>query len=202
MAQQQNRQTAYKIRISDLVNGNFVKGDGWEPNYVVVNDLKVARVNLICAIVSKENAENHQSIIIDDGSAKISVRSFDEKITFDDFKIGDAVLLIARLREFNGEKYLTPEIIKKVENKKWIELRGLEFGEKKQKEVLIEEKIEDGVKGGPIDHTLKIIRKLDNGEGANFEDVINELKDEQLVAELLKQGEIFEPKPGKLKVLE
>lgn len=199
MAQQQNRRTAYKIRISDLINGSFVKEDGWEPNYILVNGSKVSRVNLICAIVSKEFNETYQSILIDDGSDKISVRAFDEKINFDGLEVGDIVLLIARLREFNGETYLTPEIIRKVENKGWIELRKLELGggpkEKAKEEVV------DNAETS-VDRALTVIRELDNGEGAVYENVVKKLGDEGLISELLKQGELFEPKPGKLKVLE
>ncbi len=198
---QQNRQTAYKVKISDLVNGVFVKEEGWEPNYVMVDDIKVSRVNLICVVVSKEFNESYQSIIVDDGTGKISVRSFDEKINFDDFEVGDVVLLIARLREFNKEKYLAPEIIKKIENKKWIELRKLELSKNQMKENKKEIVVEDDEEND-IDKVLDVVRKLDCGDGANFEDVVQQIKDEKIVYELLKQGEIFEFKPGKLKVLE
>lgn len=200
---QQNRQTAYKVNISDLINGNFVKEEGWEPNYVVINNIHVSRVNIICVIVSKEFNESYQSIIVDDGTGRISVRSFDEKINFDDFEVGDVVLLIARLREFSKEKYLAPEIIRKIENKKWIELRKIELEKnKKQQKEIEKEVVIEGVIETDADKLLDIVRNLDNGDGANFEDVVQQVKDENIVYEMLKQGEIFEFRPGKLKVLE
>ena len=195
---QQNRQTAYKVRISDVINGPFVKSEGWEANHVVVNGLQVARVNLICIVVSKEFNENYKSIVVDDGSAKISVKSFDNKFDFDNFEVGDSILLIARLREFSGERYLTPEIMKKVENKKWLELRKLEIKPTKKEQKIFEE----DVKETSADRVIAIIKNLDKGDGVNFEDLVNHVKDENLVFELLKQGDIFELRPGKLKVLE
>lgn len=198
---QQNRQTAYKIWIADLLRSPFVKAEGWDANHVIVNGAKIARVNLMCVVVSREFNENYRSIVVDDGSGKISVRSFDEKVNLDNFQVGDAILLIARLREFGSERYLTPEIIKKINNKKWMELRKLEI---KPADSAVEEKkqSEEDVKETNVDKALAIIRKLDKGDGASYEEVIIKVKDEPLVLELLKQGEIYEPKPGKLKVLE
>ncbi|MFC1728456.1 hypothetical protein ACFLZ7_03265 [Nanoarchaeota archaeon] len=204
MERGQDRQTAYKVKISDINNGVFTKEEGWEPNHVEINGNKVSRVNIMCVIVSKEFNENYQNIIVDDGSGRISARSFDDKINLDTFEIGEVVLLIARLREFSGEKYLTPEIVRKIKNKNWVELRKIELSKNQPKEEVkqAEEKVEDVVVESSTEKALNTIRKLDQGEGANREDVINELKDQELISELLNHGEIFEPKPGKLKVLE
>lgn len=198
-----NRQTAYKVSISEILEGKFVREEGWEPNCVIINGLRISRVNLICVILSKEFNENYQEIVVDDGTGKINVRSFDEKINFDDFEVGDIILLIARLREFNKERYLAPEIVKKIEDRKWIELRKLELSKNRNTagETKKESIVED-IEKSNAEKILDIIRNLDKGDGANFEDVIKQAKDDRIVYELLKQGEIFEFKPGRLKVLE
>jgi len=50
-----------------------------------------------------------------------------------------------------------------------------------------------------------LIKKLDNGDGASFEDIIKNSKNakvETIITRLLENGDVFEIKPGKLKVLE
>ena len=75
----QKRQVAYKVRIKDISEGQYVRVGGWEPNYVILgNDQKVSRINLIGTVVAKENANNYQSFLMDDGSGRISVRSFQD----------------------------------------------------------------------------------------------------------------------------
>ena len=42
MENQQIRQIAYKVRIFDLVNGEYVQKSGeWEPNYVSIGDKNI-----------------------------------------------------------------------------------------------------------------------------------------------------------------
>ena len=53
--------------------------------------------------------------------------------------------------------------------------------------------------------TLKIIKNIDDGEGADFQDVVAMAKSENaedILKNLIKNGDIFELRPGKLKVLE
>ncbi len=52
---------------------------------------------------------------------------------------------------------------------------------------------------------LEVIKKLDSGAGADYEDVITKSKmqnPEKSLLSLMKNGEVFEVSPGKLKVLE
>src|SRR3989338_7071107 len=120
------RQVAYKVRIKDLADGRYVKEEGeWTPNYVLVGETQVSRVNLIATVVSASKDSN--SLIIDDGSGKISLRAFNDNKILGNIDIGDIVLVIARPREFSQEKYLVPEIIKKIENHKWLRVRKLEL---------------------------------------------------------------------------
>ena len=57
----------------------------------------------------------------------------------------------------------------------------------------------------PADKIFQLIKSTDSGEGADTEEVISKSNlenAEQLVKKLLEEGEIFEVKPGKLKILE
>jgi RPA family protein len=213
MAEQQKRQIAYKTRIKDLLGGKYVKEEGWNPNYIEAGERKISRINLIGTIVSKEAIDSFQSLIIDDGTGKISARTFEKDLSLDNLDIGDVVLIIGRPREYGGEKYILIEIIRKIENKKWILYRKAELekyiipSEKPEEKKIEEEQItteEEVIKeGSPAEMILKRIKEQDKGEGADFDEVIKGIDDgEKIISTLLSDGEVFEIKPGKLKVLE
>ncbi|MBU0535404.1 MAG: hypothetical protein KKE20_00430 [Nanoarchaeota archaeon] len=125
----QARQTAVKTRISSLINGQYVVQQGWEPNYILYNDEKISRINIIGVIVSKNQNElsNNKSVMIDDGSGRISVRTFDESSVLDSVSVGEMIILIGRPREYGNEIYIVPEIIKPLQDKRWAEVRRLEL---------------------------------------------------------------------------
>ena len=222
----QKRQAAIKVRVRDIINGKYVKEEGWLPNYIAMqNGGKASRVNIIGTIVFKSNEENfnYKNFVIDDGSGKISVRSFEKEDNISKFDVGDAVLIIGRPREFNNEKYIIPEIAKSIQNPMWMEVRklelelnknfGAEMNDKNIKEneavrnTIVPEEAEEvnaNVKSDS-DVIYDLIKKLDAGNGVQIEEVIeksNSADAEKLINILLENGNIFEVKPGKVKVLE
>ena len=206
----QKRQIAYKVKIKELVDGVYVKEEGeWTPNYIMVNEKKVSRANIIGTIVLKQDEQNYQNIILDDGSGKISVRSFGKDDFFKEKDVGDIVLLIGRPRQFGSEKYIVPEVLKKIEDKKWINVRKLELSERKISKEFKEEAIKDAgienIEESPSNRILQLVRESDLGNGADVEEIISKssIKEaEKIIRHLLEDGEIFEIKSGKIKVLE
>jgi len=203
----QRRQVAIKSDIKTLINSKYVKEEGWLPNYIITSfGDKISRINIL-AIVTMINVSN-DSLIIDDGTSSIHVRFFNEKVNISDIQVSDVVQIIGRPREYNEEKYIALEIIKKT-NPKWLEIRKFELKSRKPQEIVIEEAsvIEEVVKGNSnklYDSLLSIIKELDLGEGADFEEVISKSNvdnTEKTINELLTQGMIFEIKKGKLKIL-
>lgn len=196
------RQIAYKVKIKDIINGEYVKQEGWKPNYVKTKHGNVSRVNLLATVVTKNE---DGSFIIDDGSDKINARSFDTKVG--GFEIGDVVLIIGRPREWNSQNYIVYEIVKKLEDKRWIKVRKLELDRLKKNEIREEkvEQVEEEVVENPYDKITDLIRELDVGEGADYHEVSikSKLRDaDEILTSLLEQGEVFEVKPGRLKILE
>ena len=121
------RFTAYKIWIADVLQGTFVKQDGILPDYVRVKEKEVSRVNLIAAVVDNFSKDNYTSLTLDDGTGQIRLKAFGEDaLLLNTFSIGDILLVFARVREFNNETYLTPEIVKKVDER-YAQLRKLEL---------------------------------------------------------------------------
>ncbi|MBW2996134.1 hypothetical protein KY332_02405 [Candidatus Woesearchaeota archaeon] len=211
----QKRQIAEKVRVKDILSGRYIQEEGWNPNYIELDDSRrISRVNIIGAVVEKEEGQeiNYNSIVLDDGSGTISVRVFGEDMgKLAGISVGDVVLIIGRPREYGNEKYLLLEIIKKVENKKWIDVRRLELGVKK--ETVVEEKKEiENVKEEAVEETvisesvgdkiIEFVRNNDKGDGVDIQEIVNEFKDEKEVKNLLSEGELFEVKPGRVKVLE
>jgi len=204
----QKRQVAYKVIIKDILNSNYVKERGWNPNYLVLNNQKISRINIIGTIIDKQNTQdiNYSNITIDDGSGNINVRTFENKDLFNNLDIGNSVLIIGRPREFGNERYIVPEIIKKIQSKEWIELRKIELNKGKDN---VQEKVEvynveEEIIEGDND-IISLIKQLDKGDGVNLNQIIEKSKNkdtEKIIGNMIKIGELFEIRPGKIKVLE
>ena len=117
----QKRQVAYKIRVSDILNGNLEKEE-FSGN-IRLSNTNVSRVNIIATVIYKSEEFNYSSTVVDDGTGKIQLRSFENNSYFSKADVGDAVLVIGKIRDFNGEKYIMPEIFKKIEDSKWADVR-------------------------------------------------------------------------------
>ena len=172
----------------------------------------------MAVVVSKQDSENanSQSLLIDDGSGRISIRTFEEGNKFNNVGVGDFVLVVGRPREYLNEKYIVSEILKKVGDPLWVELRKLELesgktdgkqtGESEDKHT--DSKIEIKEEAVVEDINTKIfnlIKDVDRGEGADTQEIITKSnidEAESIIKKLLEHGEVFEIKPGKLKVLE
>lgn len=190
------RQIAYKVKISDILNSSFKK-DELSAGYIILNGMNVSRINLIGALVYKSEEHNHSSCIVDDGSGKISLKAFNNPNIFSKIDIGDAVLIIGKIREFSNERYVMPEILKKT-GIEWLNLRKAQINNK----INAEEKADAQAVSDNSDDIFSLIRSMDKGDGVSFEDIIKNSKAESIINNLLKNGDIFEIKPGKLKVLE
>ena len=226
MDEQQRRQVACITTIAKLLTGKYVKEEGWKPNYILTDgNLKISRVNLLGIVVNTREAESSfQSIMLDDTTAMINVREFEDTNILNNLNPGDKIMVIGRPREFNNNKYIIPEIVKKIDNDKWFELRKLhikleelrnrpatETSTKKTEETKDGEVVQEDemiVDSEPLnvqDKIIETIRKLDNGAGIDIDKIVEEVKEdntETIISNLLKQGEIFELKPGKIKVLD
>ncbi len=198
---------------------------------LTANNLKLARVNILGVVVDKEEDNTSYQITFEDGTGKIIVRSFEKDTPLKNVMIGDALLVIGKPREFNNKKYLVPEIIKRISNTKWLEYRKMELARKKKKfsstdsfttpspplqtttkEVdvidqepeIVEEEIIEEEKNSPYYMILSTIRTLDQGQGADIDLVISKTSvpdAETVIKRLVEEGELFEIKPGKLKIL-
>jgi len=142
----QLRQTAHKVWIKDIVNANYVKQEGWDPNYIELEGKKVSRVNVIATAVSKFVAEdgNYGSLTLDDGTETIRVKAFGpDVIRVKDVRIGAILRFVGKLKNYSDETYLAPEVVRELEDPNWIIVRKLELGSPKDVKKLEKEKKKD-----------------------------------------------------------
>lgn len=221
----QPRQIAYKIKIGDLNKGEYIEQEGWQPNFIRINEKQVSRVNVIASVVDKEVGDNLGTLTIDDGSGDIQVRAFkEESAKLNDINIGDIILVIGRPRKYGNRFFISYEIVKKLDPL-WAKVRQkeleVETNISSQTNTLNQENIVEDVKGGMTGSIkneeknkisenkkiiLNLIRNIDNGDGANIEDVkinskIDAEKAEEIIQELIKNGEIYENIAGRVKLL-
>lgn len=112
------RLTAKKVSVAELMSGRFVKKTGFDSSYVLTNlGRRLSRVRVLGLIVDKfkPNEGTWAAITLDDSADTIRAKAFQNVKIFDKILPGDLVDVIGKTREFNGEIYIAPEIVRKVE---------------------------------------------------------------------------------------
>jgi hypothetical protein len=202
---QVKRETASICRVNDLLSGHYVKTEGWAPSYFETGLGTISRASLMGVVVSKDQS----GVLLDDGTGRIILRAFEEG-PLSRVEIGDFILVIGRPRIYNEQKYVLPEIIKKIDAA-WAEFRRaqmellvpVEVVHKPEPKKAAPEPVEQV--SNPYSKIVEFIRDLDAGEGADSQEVAKRsgfANADELILRLLEEGEIFEFRPGKLKILE
>ncbi|HLC65048.1 MAG TPA: hypothetical protein VJI46_02885 [Candidatus Nanoarchaeia archaeon] len=195
--EQFKRHVAYKASIAQLLGSKFIKEA--DLSYLLIGDRRVSRVNIIGIVVGVDDA----AVILDDGSSRIALRTFGESLVFNG-AVGDSVLVVGRPREFDNDRYIVPEIISKIDSR-WMAVRKLELKLIPEAEKTYEESevIRETIDDDTSTKVYNLIKSLDEGEGVEVERVISGIESaEKIISNLLKEGEIFEIRPGRVKVLE
>ncbi len=126
------RSTAFKVAVRDVVEGEFVRTeDKWESNYVVTSSKeRVSRLRILASVVSKFEGENGNYIfvVLDDGTDTIAVKAFGEEMDMlQEIQLGDIVDVVGKVKEYQGEHYVNPEYVRKIEDPNWELVRKLEL---------------------------------------------------------------------------
>ncbi len=217
MVEIKKRNTAYKVRIGDLLRGEMVFEELPKENldksinprllHVGLGDKQIYRVNLVANVIEKYQSEGESkfaSITLDDGSGQIRVRVFGEDVSkFNDIVQGDTLVVIGYLRSFNQELYVIPEIIKK-RDPKYLLVRKLEIEKMYPKVETPKEKKE--IKAFR-DEIIEMIKASEEYEGIEKEEIINKIKNtnpetiNQEIQKLIEDGIVYEPRPGRVRYL-
>jgi hypothetical protein len=210
------RQTAIPCTLADISSGAWVQKSGMEPSGVSTVRGFVSRASVIGVIVEKSDA----AFSLDDGTRMVRVQSFDNQKVRPG--IGDIVLVIGRPREYNNQRYLVLEICKKLRDPAWAQYRrkelsllpieGFSVPTAVPASVSEEFTVTTAIPGpvvepekNPFERLVEAIRELDTGNGASVDDVLARAGVQdggKLLQTLLEEGEVFEIRPGRMKVLE
>ena len=213
MAEFKKSETAYKLRINDLLRGSQIFEESEALNkrlkFVELGNKQIVRVNLIANVIDKYESDGERkfaSITLDDGSGQIRVRVFGEDLNkFSDIAQGDTVVIVGLLRSFNQELYVLPELIKKTDPR-YLLVRKLEI-EKSFPSTdptnLAKPKPETK---SLRDELINLIKNSESKEGIEKEEIILTLKAQpeiivQEIQKLLEEGIIYEPRPGIVRYL-
>jgi len=195
------RNIAYKMRIGDILKGRPMMDEG-KFLFLEIGDKKVVRINVLANCVDKyvqEGEKQFASLTVDDASGQIKLKAFGEDIgPLKEVLQGDTLQIIGNVREWNGELYVIPEVIKKVDAR-WLLVRKLE--------------IQNARKDMPVDESsaLKdsIMQKIKDAESDGGIDIDKIIMDTEAspdlingdIKKLLEEGLIYEPRPGRLRYL-
>ena len=212
MPEQYKRETAYKLRIGDLLKAKPILDESDENTnpklkFVELGDRKIQRINIIANVVDKYESEGEKrfaSVTLDDGSGQIRARLFGEETKkFQDLVQGDTIVLIGFLRIYNEEVYILPELIRKTDLK-YLLIRKLEIEKSFPKPLTQEQKKEVRALR---DEVIDMVKSSESNEGIDKEEIILKLKNSrpdlinQEIQKLLEEGVIYEPKPGRVRYL-
>ncbi len=125
------RWVAHKVQIKDLIEGTWEKDPERETSYLRTKDgRKIVRCRILGTIIAKFISEdgNYAFFTIDDGTEVIRLKMFGEEIKkYETFNKGDIVDVIGRVKQYEDETYISPEIIVKVEDPNYEFLRKIEL---------------------------------------------------------------------------
>lgn len=127
---ERRRLTAHKAKISDIVSGKYVSLGGFNPSYVLTNyGLRLSRVRVLATVINSYLTEDkkYAFVVLDDGTGIIRSKAFQDTAPLSNIKVGDEVDFVGKVREYNDERYLVPELVVTVADPNLESLRKLEI---------------------------------------------------------------------------
>lgn len=182
----QNRAPAIKTSSVEISSGEFYPGDEQNSAYLLTSSgKKLFRVSFFATILQKETIGSVTTFYVDDGLGQLPLRCFEENKNQSLLTIGDVILIIGKIRKYNQEVYISPEIMKKI-SPLWLKVHSLEISrntllnldlekekngkkeletrevekEKVEIEIVETEIVEEEIKGGDIKEVELPINKL------------------------------------------
>jgi RPA family protein len=215
MAEFKKRETAYKLRIGEILSGTPIVEDipqeipnpAENQNQVVkerfrfleLGDKKIIRVNVIANVIEKfstDSEKRYSTLTVDDGTGQIRIKAFGEAVDlFNDLVQGDTIIIIGVLRSYNQEIYISPEIIKKCDPR-YLFVRKLELEKALGKpsmhssqQIAGQSTLGGEKKLSTREQIIELIKNNSDGSGASTEEIILKIKDappEVINSEIIK----------------
>ncbi len=211
--EQRKRNIAYKLRIGDVLKGVPMMNEG-RFLFLELGDKKVVRVNILANCVDKfiqegsrasqvppSEVKQFASLTVDDASGQLKLKAFGEDIEpLKEIVQGDTLQIIGNMREWNGELYMIPEVLKKVDTR-WLLVRKLEI-QNARKDMPATDNKDSALKN----EVMQKIRDAESDGGIDVDTIIMDVEASPdainvEVKKLLEEGLIYEPRPGRLRYL-
>ena len=195
------RAVAVKMRIIDLNRGK------WDGKFLETRlGEQVSRARLMATVVAKFLSEDGRfsTLTLDDSTDTMRAKTWDNIKLFEPVKIGDIVDVIGKVREYNGEIYIVPEIIRKTKDPNLELLRKLELV-KRYGPVNFGNKEKVGATEIKFDIKKQVLKLIDESkDGISYSEILEKVKAPQaeieyVINDLLSGGICWEPSPGVIK---
>ncbi len=95
----------------------FASGNNVSMNFTKFTSM--SKIHILGTVLNIEKQGNITNILIDDGTGSIIIRSFEENKTIESLTTNKIIRCIGRIREYNEQIYIFPEIIKET-NTGWL----------------------------------------------------------------------------------
>ena len=212
MVDDYKRQTAFLCTAQQLLEGSYVRREGWEPSYLATDAGMLARVRMAGVVVSAPPGEG----VFDDGTGSVLLRSLAPLPS--SLRVGVPVLVIGRPRVMGDQSYVMAEIVRVLSSPAWVQFYKdhASFFQQFIPPLPVPETTPQSAplpvmpKSAPTPPSssasslIDIIAELDPGDGAPVDEVLARAgsgADERL-SRLIAEGEVFELRAGKVKVLD
>ncbi len=198
------RNVAFKLRIGDILKGVPMMDEG-KFLFLELGDRRVVRVNILANCVDKfiqdGDDKKFATLTIDDASGQLKLKAFGDDIEpLKNIVQGDTLQIIGNVREWNGELYVLPEVVKKVDSR-WLLVRKLEV-QNARKDLPDAEKGDSSLKDG----IMVKIKEAESDGGIDVDTLIMDVEASPdaingEIKKLLEEGLVYEPRPGRLRYL-
>ncbi|MGY5875088.1 MAG: hypothetical protein RTU30_05040 [Candidatus Thorarchaeota archaeon] len=120
------RMTAVRASIADIVDGTYGVDNG--PRVITQDNVELRRVVLVGSVADHPVlGDTFSSLILTDGTQKISVRAWKtDKAKIKDIEKGSLLMIIGKIRGYNDEVYVVPEIVREFSSQHYMELHLLQ----------------------------------------------------------------------------
>ncbi len=117
--------TAIRCDISDIIHGKYSEEDS--PRVVSPYGVEIRRAVLIGFVVGNYSSSEYATLTLDDGTGTIRVKGWGaEAEMLSQVNLYSLALVVGRVREYEGERYIVPEIIRDIPNSNYLTLHKLE----------------------------------------------------------------------------
>jgi hypothetical protein len=195
-----------RVHIADIVVGG-------ESESTIIKNEQFTNVKIFGTVLDKkifrsEGKVDYGVISVDDGSGfMIQVKTWGSSTkTIESIGQGDMVDVVGKVRYKDGEIYIIPGIVRKIDDPNWETVRELEIikDHLRRKESKLARSVPFSRHSADLEsEILRAIERAGSNTGAEYSELINHIEhsseDEikKALKELLSRGKIYESRPGR-----